>query len=97
MIEFTVEVVITKIIKIQLADETATPEFHDDWKKSFWNINGTEDIAVFAAEMAAEYGAGTCHDGIGLLGNEYHTHPRKPDTFFQVLDEFVESEIIKDE
>ena len=92
-----VRVTITKEIEVTLEDQAATPEFQEEWKKGLWHIDGVDDIAKYAAEMAAIHGPGYEHDGIGLLGAEFHTHPRKPDTFFDVTYEETETEIMEDD
>lgn len=98
MITRTVKVTIEKEIKVSFSADLGTPESIAEWCKGLWEIEGVDDIAKYAAEQAAQGADGCNLDGIGRLGTEYTwfgSKEVKADTVFEVLDDHIESEIIK--
>ena len=97
MITRTVKVTIEKEIKVSFPAEWATPEAIADWSRGLWKINGADDIAIYAAEAAANGCDGSELDGIGRLGTEhtwFGSKELKAETLFEEIDENVESEVI---
>ncbi len=92
----TVEVVITKRIRVYLAEDLATPEVIEGWCRCLWDIDGIDDIAKHAAIKAAQEYAGYTLDGLGRLEDVRHKATKQADTWFKELDENIESEIIED-
>lgn len=94
-IEYTVEVTITKTVKVQLPADLAKPESIEEWRRGLWDIDGVQDIAKYAAEHAASGRAGFNLDGIGYLVGP---HDSKKDsdtaTVYEILDEDCECEIV---
>lgn len=93
----TVRVTIEKEIKITITPKMFGPltqeQYLAEFRKGLWEIDGMDDVIEYAARMAAEYGGGYSHDGLGKLGAEYE----KPDVIFDVLEEDIQTEIIDDE
>ena len=96
VIKRKIRVTITKEIEVTLSNDVESPELQEAWKKDLWHIDGVDDIAKYAAEMAAIHGSGYEHDGIGLLGYSHIQFPRKPDAFFELLHEDTEVDLIGD-
>jgi hypothetical protein len=96
-----VRVTITKEIEIELTPTVFGAMTQEEYLASFcnglWKVDGIDDVFKYAARMAASHGEGCEHDGLGLLGGRYTTHPRYPDVKFHVLDEDTEEEIIEQE
>lgn len=88
-------VTITKEIEIELPAGFSDPELIREWSESLWPIEGVEDIAAHAAEMAAKGFGGYELDGLGLLGPAYSTYPRVPDVKFTEISEDCEVEPIE--
>lgn len=94
-----VRVTIIKEIEIELTPTFFGPmtqaEYLAEFNKSLFPVDGIDDIFKFAARMAAHYGGGMSHDGLGLLSESYSAYPRVPDVKFEVLDEEDETELVQ--
>lgn len=94
-----VRVTITKEIEIELTPavfgDMSQEQYLEEFRKGLWKIEGIDDVFIYAAEMAAQYGGGHQHDGLGLLSEHDSAYPRVPDTKFYVMDEDTESEFIE--
>lgn len=92
------KVTIEKEIEIELTDSMFGGMTHEEYvaefKAGLWDIEGVDDIFKYAAEMAAMYGGGHEHDGIGLLSVSHSTFPRVPDVKFDELSCDVEVEFL---
>lgn len=92
------KVTIEKEIEIELTDTMFGGMSHDEYvaefKAGLFDIDGVDDILKYAAEMAAVYGGGHDHDGLGLLGASHSTFPRVPDVKFDELSCDVEVEFL---
>lgn len=98
MIKRTVKVTIEKEIEVTFPAEWGSAENIADWSRGLWKIDGVDDIAKFAARMAAYYGSGTSHDGIGKLVSESFAEFEKPGTTFMTFRELYdecEEEIVE--
>jgi hypothetical protein len=96
-IKRTVRVTITKVVEVELPAAWGSAENIADWSRGLWHINGIDDIAKFAARMAAVDCEGTDIEGIGLLGQRDLTYGGKAaDVIFKETDEYYEEEIIPD-
>lgn len=94
----TVRVVIEKEIEVEfmpsmLGDMTAE-QFLSEFNESLFEVRSLDDVAMYAARMAAYFGGGFNHDGIGLLDTVSATYPRVPDVKYRVLSDDAETEII---
>lgn len=87
-------VTIEKEISVELPAELGTEQAIAEWKKGLWDIDSIDDIAMYAAEMAAKYGGGMEHDGLGLLSESHSKYPRIPDVKFDIIVDECETEII---
>lgn len=97
-IKRTVRVTIEKEIEVELMPSMfggmTEEEFLAEFRRGLWDVETIDDVAKYAARMAATVGSGGEHDGIGLLSHDYSTYPRVPDVKFrEVLDE-CEEEIL---
>lgn len=90
----TVRVTIEKEIKITVTPKMFGPltqeQYLAEFCKGLWEVEGMDDVIEYAARMAAEYGGGYSHDGLGKLNTEYFD----PDVIFDVISDDVETEII---
>ncbi|WP_174874212.1 hypothetical protein [Vogesella oryzae] len=97
-LRYKIRVTTTKDVIVNVPKELTTPESIADWCRGLWHINGVDDIAEFAAKMAANYGSSQ-HDGIGRIGTDvdarYAPNDRKVDLVYDILDEDDETEIIE--
>jgi len=95
----TVRVTIEKEIEIELMPsmfgDMTEEQFLAEWRKSLWQIEGMDDVIKQAAVMAACYGAGMTHDGLGLVDYDHATYPRVPDVKFREVSEDIETEILQ--
>lgn len=67
----TFEVVITRKIRVNLPDEFQSEKMIDDWESGLWALdNGVDDIAAYAARLAADGGAEHNNDGVGVMVGE---------------------------
>ena len=97
MIKRTVRVTITKVVEVEFPAEWGSAENIADWRRGLWHIDGVDDIAKFAARMAATGSEGYQTDGIGLLGQRGRLYGAKtPDVIFNETHEDYEEEIIPD-
>lgn len=97
MIKRTVKVTIEKEIEVTFPAEWASAENIKEWCEGLWHIDGADDIAKYAARMAAYYGGGGDHDGIRRLveeGMEKFLEPGQPYMTFRELYDEAEEEII---
>ena len=89
-------VTITKQITVELPARFAEAEMIAEWNRDLWPVDDVEDIAEYAAEMAAKGFGDYEVDGLGLLGPAYSTYPRVPDVKFTEHSEDVEVEPTND-
>ena len=85
-------VTIEKEIEVELPDNFAEEGYLKDFREGLWHVDSVEEVAAYAARMAAVYGAGISHDGIGLLDYDWATYPRVPDVKFRELYEEITEE-----
>lgn len=82
MITKTYEVTITKRIRVNLPDSYATEESIAGWREGLWEIDGVDDIAQYAAILAASGEAECNNDGVGVMMTEsvaaYRSQPGYP-------------------
>jgi hypothetical protein len=69
-------------------------EYLESFRSGLWHIDSMEDVVMYAAKMAAMYGGGYQHDGLGLLDTRNTIYPRVPDVKYHELDEETETEFI---
>lgn len=93
-IKRTILVTIEKEIEIELPANLGSEESLAEWRKGLWHVDSIDDIFKYAARMAAYYGGGREHDGLGLLDWHYSTYPRVPDVKFKELSDECEEEFI---
>lgn len=97
-IKRTVRVVIEKEIEIELMPSMfggmTEEEYLADFRKGLWDVDSIDDVVKYAARMAAYYGGGMQHDGLGLLDAHYSTHPRVPDVKFRDISDECEEELL---
>lgn len=93
-----VRVIITKEIEVELTPavfgEMTQEQYLQEFRSGLWHVDDIDDVFKYAASMAAEYGGGYSHDGLGLVNSSHSTYPRVPDVKADVVDEDVETEII---
>ncbi|MGY3895841.1 hypothetical protein [Aeromonas enterica] len=93
-----VRVTIEKELEIELTPAVFGSQTEAEYLTSFrhdlWDVSSIEDVVTYAASMAAHYGAGMEHDGIGLIGAPHSTYPRVPDVKFHEVSCETETEII---
>ena len=94
-----VRVTIIKEIEVELTPAVFGPLTHEqyleEFRKGLWNVNGMDDVVLYAAHLVAIGGGGCTHDGLGLVGSANSTYPRVPDVKFRELDEEIEEEFIE--
>lgn len=54
-------------VEVQIPDKYAEPSFCQEWSEQLWPIEGVDEIAEYAASLAAKGLHGYSHDGIGHL------------------------------
>ncbi|MEC5207427.1 hypothetical protein QF022_002383 [Vogesella perlucida] len=91
-----VRVTIEKEFIIEMPSEFGTEQYLEDFRSGLWHVESVDDVAKYAARMAAYYGGGAEHDGLGLLDSSSSTYPRVPDVKFVELEDYCEEEIITD-
>ena len=100
-IKKTVRVVIEKEIEVEIMPSMfgsmTEEQFIADWRRCLWEIEDMNEIITHAATMAACYGSGMEHDGLGLVGYHHMTYPRVPDVKFREISEDIEAEILAEE
>ncbi|MDT0355669.1 hypothetical protein RJO15_07830 [Herbaspirillum huttiense F1] len=96
-----VRVTITKEIEVELTPTVLGPMTEEQYLAEFnaglFPVESMDDVIKYAGEMAARYGGGVSHDGLGLVGEHYVTTAKVPDVKFRELDEEVEVELIDSE
>jgi len=99
-IKRTVRVTITKEIEVEFPPEffskykLTQEQYLAEFNKSMWKVDGMDDVAMYAARMAATGGIGREEDALGLINHSDSTHPRKGDVLVREIDEDLETEII---
>lgn len=97
-IKRTVRVTIEKEIEVELMPSMfggmTEEEFLAEFRKGLWNVETIDDVAKYAARMAATVGSGVEHDGIGLLSYHYSSYPKEPDVKFREIIDECEEEIL---
>lgn len=97
IIKRTVRVTITKVVEVEFPAEWGSEENIADWRRGLRQIDGVDDIAKYAARMAATGSEGLEEDGIGLVGQRGNTYGGKaPELIFNETFEYYEEEIIPD-
>ena len=95
---YVVRVTITKDVVVHVPKELASEQNIKDWRRGLWYIDGMNDIAEYAANMAAWNGSGS-FDGIGRIGTEidakYAQEGRKVDLVYEIQDEDDEVDILE--
>jgi len=94
-IKRTLRVTIEKLITVELPDKVATPEWLAEFNKFMWPIEGIDDVAKYAARMAAIGSTGCELDALGLVDYHYSTYPRVPDVKVWEHDESIEEEVVE--
>lgn len=93
-----VKVTIEKEFEIEftpaLLNGMTEEEYLTDFRKGLWHVDSMDDIYEYAARMAAYYGGGMQHDGLGLLSESGSTYPRVPDVKFREVYDECETEIV---
>lgn len=96
-IKRTVRVITTKVVEVEFPANFGSAENIAEWCRGLWHIDGVDDIATYAARMAADGLEGHSLDGLGLLGQRDHKYGGKTaDVIFNETDEDYEVEIIPD-
>lgn len=97
-IKRTVRVTIEKEFEIELPPtffgSMTEKEYLAEFRKGLWAVESIDDVIKYAARMAAYYGGGMEHDGLGLLDSHHSTYPRVPDVKFRELMDESEEEIL---
>ena len=68
-------------------------EYLEAFRKGLWDVEGIDDVAMYAARVAALDGSGR-YDGIWDLDSVYSRDADKANVTYRVISEDVESEII---
>ena len=91
-----VRVTIEKEIRIEMTPAMfggmSVDEYLAEFRKGLWHVSSIDDVAKYAAGLAATNGGGVEWDGIGLLNNG--DHPRAPDVRFEIIEDEVETEVL---
>lgn len=94
-----VRVVIEKEIEVELTPGVfggmSLPQYLAEFSNSLWNVDGIDDVVMYAARVAATNGEGYHHDGLGLVGQYFSTYPRVPDVKFREISAEFETEVLK--
>ncbi|BEV09330.1 hypothetical protein [Methylophilus sp. DW102] len=95
----TVLVTIEKELEIEftpavLGDMTEQ-EYLEHFSRYLWQVESMDDVFKYAAEVAAKFGSGLTHDGLGLVSCHYSKYPREPDVKFREISDECEVEIIQ--
>lgn len=97
----TVLVTIEKELEIEFTpavlNDMTEEQYLAVFRETLWDVESMDDVFEYAAEMAARYGSGFGHDGLGLVGEHYMTYPRAPDVKFRILNESIDKEITSPE
>lgn len=95
----TVRVTIEKEIEIELTPAVFGPlsveEYLEEFRKSLFEVEGLDDVFKYAAEMAAHYGAGYSHDGLGLMGEAGMPSAQKAKVIFNVVLDDTDTELLE--
>lgn len=79
----------------QFLDGMTEEEFLKEFSKSLWPVDDMEDVFKYAARMAAAYGSGYTHDGLGLVLCKGGRSSKPADVIFDELDEDIEEEMLE--
>lgn len=93
VLKYKFRVTIEKEIEVDLPANFASEEYLKDFRAGLWCVEGGDDVAEYAARMAADCGSGYNHDGLGLLSDS--DFPRPPDVRFRELESDMEAEILE--
>ncbi|OGB09883.1 MAG: hypothetical protein A3E79_08905 [Burkholderiales bacterium RIFCSPHIGHO2_12_FULL_61_11] len=95
----TIQVTIINDIEIEfmpsLFGGMTEAKYLAEFNKGLFSVDSIDDVFKYAARMAACFGGGYEHDGLGLVDTHTSTYPRVPDVKFKVLSEEIEEEITK--
>ena len=89
-----VRVTIEKEITVELPAEFGTEEYLNDFRKGLWHVDSVDDVAKYAARMAAYSENTRQEDGLGWLGGKGMTYPRVPEVTFIVHEDECDEEIV---
>lgn len=96
-----VRVTIIKEIEVELTPAVLGPlteeEYLAEFNAGLFPVSSMDDVIKYAGEMAARYGGGYSHDGLGRVDYDHVTLPKAPDVKFRELDEDVEVELISND
>jgi hypothetical protein len=86
-------------VEVIIPANFVSEEALQEWEKGLWTLHGethaakVNEVAKYAARLAADNGGGTAWDGIGQLEATYMTH-RKADVRYDILDDEVDTEMM---
>ncbi len=93
-----VRVVIEKEIEVELTPGgfggMTMEEYLDEFRKSLWNVKDADDVAKYAAQMAATGCTGMEVDGLGFLAGSHSGYLRKPDVVANEISSEISCEIV---
>ena len=93
-----VRVVIEKEIEVELTPEMfrgmTVEEYLDEFRKSLWDVKDADDVAKYAARMAATGYTGMEVDGLGFLAGSHSGYLRKPDVVANEISSEISCEIV---
>lgn len=90
IVESVIEVEITPNMFMGYTEE----EYLKEFSRAFWDVNGMDDIVLFAARVAATQGRGQ-EDGLGKLEPAYMRRVAPDaDVYFDILEEDIDSEFV---
>lgn len=93
----TIQVTIVKEIEIEFTSSVfggmTEAKYLAEFSRSLFPVDGIDEVFKYAARMAACFGGGYEHDGLGRVDTHTSTYPRVPDVKFKVLTEEIEEEI----
>jgi len=93
VLKYRFRVTIEREIEVDLPAHFASDEYLKDFREGLWYVEGVDDVAKYAAHMAADIGSGYNHDGLGLLSDS--DFPKPPDVRFREVESDMESELLE--
>lgn len=94
----TVRVTIEKEIEIELTPalfgSMSVEEYLEEFRKGLFEVEGLDNVFKYAAEMAAHYGAGSSHDGLGRIAEAGFADAGKAGVIFTKSYEDTQSELL---
>lgn len=93
-----VRVVIEKEIEVELTPEMfrgmTVNEYLDEFRQALWPVKGVDDVAKYAAQMAATGYTSMEVDGLGFLAGSHSGYLRKPDVVANEISSEISCEIV---